>query len=419
MLRMCLFASRFCLLALACGALSAVPKALDLRIEFPDIPGYRTLKCDFHIHTVFSDGRVWPTIRVEEGIREGLDVIALTDHLEYKPHLADLAGPDQNRSHEIAQVAVKGRDLLVVRGAEITRSMPPGHFNAIFVQDVNGLLAEMPTAQVSQLMRVPVSPEAQKFQLESSLKVMREAARQGAFVFWNHPAWLRQTPDGVARLQELHKQFLKENLFQGIEVANGYNGYSDEALQIALDHNLTLIGNSDIHNPVDMQYDNPWQSKLSEGGHRPVTLVFAREKTEKAIKEALHDRRTVVWWNNILIGRQQWLDPLLASSLIATPVGYLPDEANVDRLKETTVIVIEIRNTTDADFILRNVSPYRMTRHIDVLTVPPHDTVRVEVNTLSRLPEVVMRFEVLNAITAPQVHPIVTFTFRTGAGARQ
>jgi histidinol phosphatase-like PHP family hydrolase len=81
---------------------------VDLRIEFPDIPGYRTLKCDFHIHTVFSDGRVWPTIRVEEGIREGLDAIALTDHLEYKPHLADIAGPDQNRSHEIAQAAVKG-----------------------------------------------------------------------------------------------------------------------------------------------------------------------------------------------------------------------------------------------------------------------------------------------------------------------
>lgn len=104
---------------------------------------------------------------------------------------------------------MKGRDLLVVRGAEITRSMPQGHFNAIFVQDVNGLLAEIPTKQVSPLMRVPVSTAAKKFQLESSLNVMREAAREGTFVFWNHPAWLRQTPDGVARWQELHKQFLK------------------------------------------------------------------------------------------------------------------------------------------------------------------------------------------------------------------
>lgn len=65
-----------------------------------------------------------------------------------------------------------------------------------------------------------------------------------------------------------------------------------------------------------------------------------------------------------------------------------------------------------------NVSPYRMTRPIDVLTVPPHDAVRVKVNTLSRLPEVVMPFEVLNAITAPQVHPVVTFTLSTGVEAK-
>ena len=33
------------------------------RVNFPDIPGYKTLKCDFHTHTVFSDGSVWPDIR--------------------------------------------------------------------------------------------------------------------------------------------------------------------------------------------------------------------------------------------------------------------------------------------------------------------------------------------------------------------
>jgi len=29
-------------------------------INLPDLPGYVTLKCDFHLHTVFSDGNVWP-----------------------------------------------------------------------------------------------------------------------------------------------------------------------------------------------------------------------------------------------------------------------------------------------------------------------------------------------------------------------
>lgn len=59
-------------------------------IRVPDPEGYRTLKCDFHIHTVFSDGLVWPTVRVDEAYREGLDAIALTEHLEYRPHRQDI-----------------------------------------------------------------------------------------------------------------------------------------------------------------------------------------------------------------------------------------------------------------------------------------------------------------------------------------
>jgi len=50
-------------------------------VNLPDIPGYVTLKCDFHMHTVFSDGDVWPTVRVDEALRDGLDAIAITDHL--------------------------------------------------------------------------------------------------------------------------------------------------------------------------------------------------------------------------------------------------------------------------------------------------------------------------------------------------
>ena len=42
-------------------------------IQVPDLDGYTTLKCDFHMHTVFSDGLVWPTVRVDEAYREGLD----------------------------------------------------------------------------------------------------------------------------------------------------------------------------------------------------------------------------------------------------------------------------------------------------------------------------------------------------------
>jgi predicted metal-dependent phosphoesterase TrpH len=161
----------FALLVLTSGLPAAIdpyPTFGDRRIRFPDVPGYYTLKCDFHIHTIFSDGKVWPNMRVEEAVREGLDAIAITDHLEWNPHRADVPFPDQNRSYDIAVKAVEGRPLIVVRGAEITRRMPPekdepGHLNALFLQDAN------------------------KLKQEDAFEVLKEARRQGAFVTWNHP----------------------------------------------------------------------------------------------------------------------------------------------------------------------------------------------------------------------------------------
>ena len=58
-----------------------------MALSYPNIPGYLSLKADLHQHTVFSDGAVWPGIRVQESLRENLDAISLTEHLEYQPHL--------------------------------------------------------------------------------------------------------------------------------------------------------------------------------------------------------------------------------------------------------------------------------------------------------------------------------------------
>ena len=110
-------------------------------IEFPDLPGYRTLKCDLHMHTVFSDGNVWPGVRVDEAWRQGIDALAITDHIEYQPHRNDVP-TNHNRPYELAAGAARTHGLMLIRGAEITRDTPPGHFNAIFLNDVNPLDTE-------------------------------------------------------------------------------------------------------------------------------------------------------------------------------------------------------------------------------------------------------------------------------------
>ena len=43
-----------------------ITNAVRRIISIPDIDGYKTLKCDFHMHTVFADAQVSPLGRVRE-----------------------------------------------------------------------------------------------------------------------------------------------------------------------------------------------------------------------------------------------------------------------------------------------------------------------------------------------------------------
>jgi hypothetical protein len=107
------------------GFYLAVDAQLDSRreVKIPDIPGYLTLKCDLHMHTIFSDGLVWPTVRVDEAWREGLDVIAISDHIEYTPFKDDV-NIRFGRAYEIAKPMADMYGMILIQSAEITRRMP-------------------------------------------------------------------------------------------------------------------------------------------------------------------------------------------------------------------------------------------------------------------------------------------------------
>lgn len=333
----------------------------DRVIHFPDVPGYKVLVCDFHQHTVFSDGSVWPNIRVQEAQRDSVDAISLTEHLEYQPHKDDIPHLDRNRAFEIAKKAAMNSKLIVVNGSEITRSMPPGHTNAIFLQDANKLLIDDP------------------------IEVFREAKRQGAFIFWNHPNWTAQRNDGMATLTDMHRSLIAEGLLHGIEVVNDVT-FSDEAFQIALDNNLTLMGTSDIHGLVD------WQYKVHEGGHRPVTLVMATERSAEGIRSALLERRTVVYHNNTLAGRPEHLLPLLTACIQIEKAEYDGKSA---------VLEVTIRNTGDADLLLQNQSAFTFHHDAGLVDLHANSTTLIQIKTRERLKSVELPFTVLNAYTAP------------------
>jgi len=295
------------------STLSIAQTRVRTDVNFPDIPGYKTLICDFHMHTVFSDGNVWPSIRSEEAWRQGLDAIAITDHIEYLPHKEDIP-PNFNRASEIAIERGERLDILVIKGSEITRDMPPGHLNAIFIND------------------------AEKLNTETWREAIEAATEQKAFIFWNHPGWRGQQSDGISKWYDEHTEILESGKLHGIEVVNEKE-YYPEVFQWCLDKNLTMLSNSDIHNPIQMDYNMP------HGEHRPVTLVFAEVRSIEAIKEALFDRRTAVYWNNFLLGKKEFLEPLFYNSI------HINNPAVI--LEEDESMYIQITNTSDIDFKLQ------------------------------------------------------------------
>lgn len=269
-------------------------------IRIPDIAGYKTLKCDFHMHTVFSDGSVWPTVRVDEAWREGLDAISITDHIEYQPHKDDVP-TNHNRPYDLALPRAKERGILLIKGAEITRDTPPGHFNAIFLKDITPL------------------------DTNDLLEAMGAADKQGAFIWWNHPGW---KPDHKGWF-DIHTAAFEKGYLRGIEVVNGSSYYAD-GHRWALDKKLTFMGNSDIHAPAMLEQTTPDE-------HRAMTLVFARDKSIPGIKEAIVAGRTAVWYGDQVIGRQEYLDALFEAAVRIADVRYEQDN----------VVRFVLRNSSD------------------------------------------------------------------------
>ena len=252
-------------------------------VKIPDILGYKTLKCDFHMHTVFSDGTVWPDIRPAEAWMEGLDAISITEHLEHQAHDEDIP-TNHNRSYDIAKTHGDAIDVTVVKGSEITRQMPPGHFNAIFLTD-------------SEPLATPEWDDA-----------FNAAKEQGAFIFWNHPGWKGQQSDGVAKWYNDHTKLLAEGKMHGMEIVNERE-YYPEVHQWCIDKRLTILGNSDLHAPSNMFYSG------HSGDHRPMTLVFAKDNKVESIKAALFDRRTAVYSGDKIYGDEKFLEEIFKQSI--------------------------------------------------------------------------------------------------------
>lgn len=333
-------------------------------INIPDILEYKTLKADFHMHTVFSDGYVWPTVRVEEAWIDGLDVISITDHVEYLPHKNDV-NTNRNRSYEIATNRAKQLDIILIKGGEITKAIPPGHFNTLFINDVEAL------------------------NIIDPYDAIKEANNQNAIVFWNHPGWREK--DEIPIWRDFQEKIYNDKMIHGIEIVNVLT-YYPLAFKWALEKDLIIFCNSDVHSPTGLKYDN--ESKMF---HRPITLVFAKARTKSAIREALENRRTAAYYEDKILGKEQFLKPLFDECIEVKKKNII--------INDEKSAFFQIRNKSEIDMtLIKNNINNQNLEYPDEVFIPSGRTVMIkikgEMKELSQKENVKISFIVKNFMIA-------------------
>lgn len=267
-------------------------------ISIPDIDGYKTFKCNFHTHTVYADAHVSPEGRVQEDWYDGLDVMAMTEHVGV--HKTGIDMPDRNVPIVKAKAEGAKFGMIVIPGVEITRAKPFGHMNFLFVKDANVFSEDRYlTDKDGEYL---TDDFGRKINNDETLQDdIAAALEQDCFIQWNHPGW----PDRKCDMYDIHKDMLAKGQIHAVEICNHQEWYP-KVLDWFDEYHIPMTANTDQHSPIDYNY-----------GHviRPMTLVFAKEYTMESIREAMFAGRMVAFWDQTLAGDATWLEQLVHHSL--------------------------------------------------------------------------------------------------------
>ncbi|MBR5138955.1 MAG: PHP domain-containing protein [Alistipes sp.] len=357
------------------------------RAEFvlPQVRGFNIYKADLHAHTVFSDGSVTPEFRVQEAWHTGLDVIAVTEHVEYRPYegkmVTALTGyvpkgvkaenhsitgkpanekgilSDLNFPVVLYQKAAAAYGITIIPGAEITRAPETiGHYNALFTKDNNKIYDADP------------------------MQSIRNAKAQGAIIMQNHPGWRRTSLD----MLEFEEKVYAAGLIDGIEIMNGSNTeFYPRAITRAQKHNFFMSSNTDAHGAIAEDF-------IQAGAPaRNMTFIFAQENTLEALREALEAKRTLAYCYGTVAGEEDLLVDLFKASIATKVIQTATNGTKTVQLTNNSSIAYTVR-----------------IGNANHLVINPFCSIRTSVAKGAKL-----ALKVENMWCGEDAHPVVEFAF--------
>ncbi|MBQ7525548.1 MAG: hypothetical protein IJT09_03870 [Abditibacteriota bacterium] len=323
--------------------------------HFPNTKNYTVLQGDFHLHTSEgSDGCGTLRERFEEAKLNGWDVIAITDHgncVVSRNYVAE--------QREAAAELSEETGVIYLKGFETGFGYDPLNYREHLVA------VDIPGSPVSYDHRLTEDGGEHDY-----MKRLEEINKEGGFVIWAHPD---SDYAGIELADELGrtptKKAVEAGLIKGIEVVNGAVGYNPvgywgdryekdagprgasvytRTFDYALKHNLTIFANNDAHQAMVPCY----------------TLVLAKERTAKGIREALDAGRTAAYFEDILWAKPEVMAELTETMISARRYPAVPEWKDHEKIA------------------LTNNSPMMLLPEIDgkVYAIRPGETARIFVH---------------------------------------
>lgn len=227
--------------------IAAVKKGITLSVYslYPDLYERNVKKCDFHIHTNFSDGTETPERTAANYRKKGFDIISITDHNIY------------NASAEVAKKLDFMHNFKLIPGEEVHN----GYARQLHIVNV-GSKYSVNDIFLDEPERVKAEVEALKGEVEVPEGVdereylyrvwtYREIKKSGGYAIYPHPFW---TWKGHYHVEtDMSEAAMKNGLCDAFELLGGCS-VKENNLQVALYYSLQkdglkmpIVGSSDSH----------------------------------------------------------------------------------------------------------------------------------------------------------------------------
>jgi hypothetical protein len=239
---------------------------LHFYVASPALYARRPLRGDFHIHTIYSDGRQLPGEMLIRGRELGLDVAVITDHNAYGASIEGMAECER-----------LGLNLITMPGEEV--SGPNWHIVSI---DADAAIYDLAVEEFGLDTEEKVERwyATTAWEYDTLLSAIDAVHRHGGRAYLAHPYWAVER--GYHLPTDMYDRVLGEGTLDGLELLGDVR-YSNNVRSLAryLDfraagHDIPILGNSDTHGARHV-YGCYW------------TLIWAEELTPAGVLDAIAD----------------------------------------------------------------------------------------------------------------------------------